>query len=96
MRIGLSEEAIWIMISAGIGLAITRFTTLFPAPLSRPLIVFVQLGAPIGWITRVMPDGPKSVFWPGFIIDLVFWSVIAYLIISVILYFKPWNLQTGW
>jgi len=53
---GLDVDGLSAFVSVGIGMTITRFTTLFP----NSLVDVTQLGAPITWIILVILAGLKE------------------------------------
>lgn len=88
MRSGLDVDGLSAFVSVALGLAITRFTTLFSTPLSHPLVDVAQLGAPLTWITLVISAGLKEIYWTGFVVDVGFWSLIVYIFLVTVIHLK--------
>jgi hypothetical protein len=88
MRSGLDGEAMRIFVSVSLGTAITRFSTLFPTPLSYPQVDVALFGAPVTWITEVLLTGDKVINWIGFTIDSGFWSIISYIALVALIHLE--------
>ena len=88
MKSGLDVVAMRMFVSISLGSAITRFSTLFPTPLSYPQVDVALYGVPITWITEVILTGAKVINWIGFIADTGFWSILTYIALVAIIRLK--------
>ena len=66
------------------GFLINWFTGRYPTPFAKIEIDVVGFGAPLTYAHLVIPSGFLSYDWFNFILDLVFWTVMIYLIINLV------------
>ena len=70
-----------------VGILITLLSGIFQTPFARILVV-AQMGAPLTWMTRVIPSSLIHVDWINFITDWAFWLIIVYVVIAVVNYLR--------
>ncbi len=75
-----------ILVALVVAMGITLFSGLFPTPhISGPIPVDVaEYGAPLPWMTRVIPTRFNSFHWSDFMIDLGFWMVVCLILLGVL------------
>ena len=66
-----------LLISAVVGLAITLLSWFLRPPLSRMGVDVVMRGAPLPWMTQVIPMA-GSILWIGLVVDLAFWAAVIF------------------
>jgi hypothetical protein len=76
-----AKPAVVVFLSILVGLGITWVSELF----STQSIDVVYRGFPWAWIIQVIPR-PPHILWTSFIADAAFWSVITYVIFTLILH----------
>ena len=56
---------------------------------SEPIMGVNYWGYPLGWLKQVVyPDTSKVLIWQNFVIDIIFWGVIAFLILRPFLHIE--------
>jgi len=75
------------ILSVVLGVVITSLSGLFQTPFVRILDV-AHMGAPLTWMTRVIPSNLIYIDWVNFIADLVFWLIIVFVVITVGTYLR--------
>lgn len=77
-----------ILVSVALGAFTTGVSAMFPAPFSPIQIDVVEYGAPIAWVSRVIPTQFTAWNWVNFSLDLAFWSLVSYLLFYAVLYVR--------
>lgn len=72
------------LISAIMGATLTLVSGLF-ANIPEGLIGVGYWGYPLAWFSRVVyPNAPRIVIWRGLIVDLLTWSLLAFVILMLV------------
>jgi hypothetical protein len=65
--------------SVVVGIAITLISSFFQPPMVHLGIDVVYWGLPLPWTMQVIPTRFYSLAWVNLIIDLIFWTLIAFV-----------------
>ncbi len=66
-----------------VGVVIMLITGQFPDPFARIQVDVVEYGAPLAYVSRVIPTQITSISYANALIDAAFWSIIIFLILWV-------------
>jgi len=85
----MTSKIVTGIIAVLIGLLLTWGTSMFPTPFARIQIDMVGYGAPLAYSTRIIPTEIITLNWTNLVLDVAFWAIIVYLILTVILRTSP-------